>query len=390
MKRYWRNILEVMVAVALGLGMVSISHAGQFGGSRGSGGVSMRSHSYQSQTTNSVRQLTVYKPSNTTFTLNNSGKTTGLTHIGGNTTPFVQHTNVNPFIQHNIGTIGSQKLTVKTPVNLHLGTNQANLHLNPNLHVNPKLHLTPNLHLNGSQNGKLMSGKFPGLFSKNVSNPKFIKPFLFGPKNVSPFCSPFGFKCGFPFWNQFCSPGWWPCYSPFWSPWYCGCYSPYCQIGYPWYYSVGCWLGVNVAPYYTVQSSAAIDVELVDVRQIDAGDAQQKLGPAYRVTVRNNSAVDIVQSFSVGLIATTGRQLSKDLPMATAQVPGIKAGAIVTVDARLPIAAQSMGINYVGQPVPFAWLYTSIDAFEQLNDSNRTNNSAFQGRLDIPMLIVEK
>jgi hypothetical protein len=131
---------------------------------------------------------------------------------------------------------------------------------------------------------------------------------------------------------------------------------------------------------------AAIDVELVEVRQIDAGDVQQQLGPAYRVSFRNNSALDINHAFSVGAMASTSRQLSKEFPMAAVQVPGIKAGSTMAVEIRLPLEAQRMGVNYMGQTVPFAYLYVVVDSNNQINDSNRNNNSAFQGRLDIPMV----
>ena len=72
-------------------------------------------------------------------------------------------------------------------------------------------------------------------------------------------------------------------------------------------------------------------------------------------------------------------------PNSPAELAGIKAGATVAVDIRLPLDAQRMGVNYMGQNVPFAYLYVVVDSFNQINDSNRSNNSTFQGRLDIPM-----
>jgi hypothetical protein len=131
-----------------------------------------------------------------------------------------------------------------------------------------------------------------------------------------------------------------------------------------------------------------IDVELLEVRQVDAGDSQNDLGPAFRVWFRNNSVVDIHESFSVGLMASTSRRLSEDFPMATARVGGMKSGETLSVDIRLPIAAQKMGLNYEGQPVPFSWLFTDVDSSDELPDSNRTNNSMFQARSEI--LVVEK
>ena len=72
--------------------------------------------------------------------------------------------------------------------------------------------------------------------------------------------------------------------------------------------------------------------------------------------------------------------------MATVEVSGIRAGAIEAVDIRLPVDAQRMGVNYMGQTIPFAYLYVVVDSYNQLNDSNRNNNSTFQGRTDILMV----
>jgi hypothetical protein len=57
----------------------------------------------------------------------------------------------------------------------------------------------------------------------------------------------------------------------------------------------------------------------------------------------------------------------------------------VAVDIRLPLDSQRMGVNCMGQNVPFAYLYVVVDLFNQINDTNRSNNSTFQCRLDIPM-----
>ena len=97
-------------------------------------------------------------------------------------------------------------------------------------------------------------------------------------------------------------------------------------------------------------SGPAIDLEIVEVRQIDAGDVQQQLGPAYRIAFRNNSVVDINHTFSVGAMASTSRRLSKEFPMATVQVSGIKAGTTAAVDIRLPLDA--VHSNRCVKPIP--------------------------------------
>jgi hypothetical protein len=383
MQRNFKNLLTSSV-MAMSVAVSSISQAaGPKGGGPNLGSSSIQrsfsvntNHQVLNQNTNVLHSTQTFKSINPVIT-NNTVKSGVLSNLGNNS---LRQIHVN-------GNNGIPSVTGKTPVKVNVG-NLQNLHLNQNsLHLNQQ-----KLHLNGINNKLLIGNK--GIYKlNNPSGP------LFNTKLVKPFCSPVGNKFCSPCWKTFCTPSWWyncyPCWYPFynscwspfypqfWSPCYSTCYSPCYSVGLPWLCSFG-YYALAYSGYYPVQS-VAVDVELVDVRQIDAGDVQQQLGPAYRVAFRNNSVVDINHAFSVGAMASTSRRLSKDFPMATIQVPGIKAGSTVAVDIRLPLDSQRMGVNYMGQNVPFAYLYVVVDSFNQLNDINRNNNSTFQGRLDIPM-----
>ncbi len=142
-----------------------------------------------------------------------------------------------------------------------------------------------------------------------------------------------------------------------------------------------------LAPAATAPVTATaqpIDLELIDVRQIDAGDATQ--GPAYRVTVRNNSAVDVAQPFDVALVASLGRQPAADSASASTRMNGIAAGQTATVDVRLPATATSLGRNVMGQPVAFSWLTVVVDPRQEVQEVTKANNFTSIGRLDIAML----
>jgi hypothetical protein len=376
-----RNFKKLMIVAVVTASLVTNSvtfAAGKPGGpsigsSAGQHSLSVNTGS-QFQGLSSLHATQNFKPLNSIVTTNNL-KTTSLPN---NSLHQIQVNN------------GIQPLNGKTPVKLNVGNNLQNLHLNQQT-----------LKLNGV-NSHLLSGNKNLLIGNKGINQAYIpKGPLFNSKYCSPFCTPFCGKFCSPCWNTFCTPYWWwntcscwypwysSCWSPFcsqyWSPCYSTCYSPFYSVGLPWLCSFG-YYTLGYGGSYAVASGPAIDVELVEVRQIDAGDVQQQLGPAYRIAFRNNSAVDINHAFSVGAMASTSRRLSKEFPMATVQVPGIKAGTTMAADIRLPLDAQRMGVNYMGQTVPFAYLYAVVDSLNQLNDVNRNNNSTFQGRLDIPMV----
>ena len=139
-----------------------------------------------------------------------------------------------------------------------------------------------------------------------------------------------------------------------------------------------------------VQTSAvtsAVDLELLEVRQLDRGTAET--GPAFRVTLRNKSGEAVSGSFHVALAATLGRQPSKDGAFVAEVVPGIEAGRPVSIDVRLPAKALSLGQNAEGQPVPFTWLTVVVDSHQELEQVTRENDFATLNRAEIVMVAAQ-
>jgi hypothetical protein len=56
------------------------------------------------------------------------------------------------------------------------------------------------------------------------------------------------------------------------------------------------------------QQPDPLDLEVLDVRLVDTGDAEQKLGPRFRVFFRNNSQIASSQPFVVALLAANGSE----------------------------------------------------------------------------------
>jgi hypothetical protein len=122
-----------------------------------------------------------------------------------------------------------------------------------------------------------------------------------------------------------------------------------------------------------VASTIEVDVELVEVKFVDAGDGETN-GPLYRVWVANNSKVDVTDEFNVGILVSASRKLSKESPRTMVRVKGLKGGEVRAVDVRLPVEALKMGTNADGKDVPFTWLVAVADSHEELKERNVDNN----------------
>jgi hypothetical protein len=135
--------------------------------------------------------------------------------------------------------------------------------------------------------------------------------------------------------------------------------------------------GEGVAPLYTAEvvgdATDPIDLELLGVEQIDDGDASN--GPSYRVTFRNNSAVDVPQAFDVAVIASNDGQPSDDAPQAASRVEGIQANQVLTVDVRLPLEAGGM-----------SYLTAVVNSTEEVQEATLDNNFATLDSSDIAMV----
>ncbi len=160
------------------------------------------------------------------------------------------------------------------------------------------------------------------------------------------------------------------------------------------YYGGYCPPTTVVQPVYTQVTQAAavepvvqaIDLELIEVRQLDRGDLASDQGPAYRVLVRNKTGDAVNQPFTVALAASIGRVPAADSAFAAARVNGMQAGQTVTVDVRLPAAAYKLGLNADGQPVPFTWLTAVADSHMEVEQVDRENDFVTMNRSGIAMV----
>jgi hypothetical protein len=125
------------------------------------------------------------------------------------------------------------------------------------------------------------------------------------------------------------------------------------------------------------------DVQLLAVRFVDAGHPEEKLGPRFRVWVRNNGTADIATPFNVSLFASNDDRLSEELPQAGVRVEAIKAGETQSVDLRLPWEVYEMGRDAEDRPAPFAKLHVVVDSHHEITETSETNNGTVLKREEI-------
>jgi hypothetical protein len=206
------------------------------------------------------------------------------------------------------------------------------------------------------------------------------------------YCSPKHPWCNTWYNNNWCNP-WYAggCYYPTW----CGGYYPY----YGGFSSTRTIVqpvvtqttpAVVEQPAATVQPAAqSVDLELLEVRQIDRGDAAKNQGPAYAIMLRNTTGEAVPQSFTVALAASIGRVPAADTVFASTRVEGLKVGQPATVEVRLPASALKIGVNADGQPVPFSWLTAVVDPQMEVEQSDRENDYTTINRSDIVMVALQ-
>jgi hypothetical protein len=133
-------------------------------------------------------------------------------------------------------------------------------------------------------------------------------------------------------------------------------------------------------------ASRETDLELIEVRCVDAGTPAKNQGPCFRVWFRNNSLTVVGTSFRVAVLASLSRNFDLRSPRAVVEVKAMKPGEVLTVDLRLPMQVNFLGRNIEGRSLPFGFLAAVVDCEQTLSDSNRENNIAVLGRLEIPMV----
>lgn len=116
-----------------------------------------------------------------------------------------------------------------------------------------------------------------------------------------------------------------------------------------------------------------LDIELTDVRLVDGGNLEQKTGPRFRLTYRNNGTVD-VPKFNVTVAVDSSMKLTEMAEMVTVEAVGLKPGKTQTVDVRLPVEVLKMATDESGKPAPFALLVAIADSDESLEETDEENN----------------
>jgi hypothetical protein len=193
---------------------------------------------------------------------------------------------------------------------------------------------------------------------------------------------------------------------PIWSPWVDWCWwdtcpalydprpyscipifygpcAPWVFYGYPVWQTlpvVSCGTWIDVSP---VVMAGGLDLQLLAVRFVDNGHPEQRLGPRYRVWVRNNSPVQIATPFSVLLLASNEQTPTVELPQMGVVVPSMDIGETKALDIRLSLAANRLGVTPAGDRVPFTYLHVLVDAHQQIPETFEDNNGAVLVRKDI-------
>jgi hypothetical protein len=120
-------------------------------------------------------------------------------------------------------------------------------------------------------------------------------------------------------------------------------------------------------------SGKAFDIELLEVRLIDAGSFERKAGPRYRLSYRNNGQVESPK-FLVTVAVDAGEKLTETAEIVTVEAVGVKPGKTQSVDVRMPVEVLTMAMAKDGRFVPFKLLAAIVDSDDSLEETNEDNN----------------
>jgi hypothetical protein len=114
----------------------------------------------------------------------------------------------------------------------------------------------------------------------------------------------------------------------------------------------------------TAGPAALADLVVTDLTLVDPGIPSQQLGPRFRITIANQSAVNVYQEFEVLLLAGNEPKPVRELPSASMRIHGLDAGATTRVDLRLPLNTS------------YHYLFPVVDDRQEVADCNPSNNLA--------------
>jgi hypothetical protein len=136
---------------------------------------------------------------------------------------------------------------------------------------------------------------------------------------------------------------------------------------------------VHVGNFFPFPPAPVGDLELLGIVQV--GEAAGNC-PIYRISFRNNSPV-AARNFRVSLIGAVGR-VEFDSAVVSLDVDEVAAKATTSVDLTLPAAALAIGPR--GRQAPFDTLVVALDSFDELFETDETNNVASFKRGEIVLL----
>lgn len=141
-----------------------------------------------------------------------------------------------------------------------------------------------------------------------------------------------------------------------------------------------------------VETPVAAAVPVADESEVAEGTADLVLenieriapptmlvGPAYRVTFRNQSA-QAVGAFRVAVFAGTDGKLSEDAPRAAMQISGLQGGEVGEATLRLPGSAMKLVSSASNQQAGFSHLFVAVDVTNDLVELDEGNNHAIVER----------
>jgi hypothetical protein len=139
-----------------------------------------------------------------------------------------------------------------------------------------------------------------------------------------------------------------------------------------------------------VKNAAApsLDIELVDVRLVDAGSMEHGVGPRFRLFCRNNGTLE-APKFHVTVMADLGSTLTEKAHQVTVESVGIKPGKTQTVDIQMPLEILKMTSSKDRWARPFDLLGAMLDSDESLTETNEKNNTLVLARDSIKPLGAE-
>jgi hypothetical protein len=121
-------------------------------------------------------------------------------------------------------------------------------------------------------------------------------------------------------------------------------------------------------------AAPSMDLELVDIRLVDAGSLSDGVGPRFRLFCRNNGTLE-APKFHISMMADLGSVLSEKAHLVTVESVGIKPGKTQSVDVQLPVEVLKMTTAKDRWAKPFDLLGAMLDSDESLTETNENNNT---------------